>query len=164
MYASTILHLFRQRRPICTHIGTVEHTAAIIRPHHCKPAIQAKVCSSNQLRAATDLIPQCNLLVGDVSRGVAFHPRIHSRSNGHPAHGGWGRGAGMEKHFTFRQEQWFPSELDEMFQPQSQQPYCTLGWKAMAVTKSMCWKQHRHSFLEACQSRTVLSIDEERMK
>ena len=40
----------------------------------------------------------------------------------------------------------------------------TLGWKAMAVTKSMCWKQHRHSLLEMCHRRTVLSIDEESRK
>ena len=42
--------------------------------------------------------------------------------------------------------------------------WITLGWKAIAVTKSMCWKQQRHSFREMCQSRTVLSIDEERTK
>lgn len=28
----------------------------------------------------------------------------------------------------------------------------TLGWKAIAVTKSMCWKQQRHSFLEMCHN------------
>ena len=40
----------------------------------------------------------------------------------------------------------------------------TLGWKTIAVTKSMCWNVHRHSRLDMCQSRTVLSIEEERMK
>ena len=34
------------------------------------------------------------------------------------------------------------------------------GWKASAVTKSMCWKQQRHSRREMCQRRTVLSIEE----
>merc|ERR1719341_2313370 len=38
------------------------------------------------------------------------------------------------------------------------------GWKPIAVTKSICWKTHRHSFLEICQSRTVLSMEEVRMK
>lgn len=40
----------------------------------------------------------------------------------------------------------------------------TLGWKAMAVTKSMCWKQHRHSLLDMCHNLTVLSMDDERRK
>lgn len=34
----------------------------------------------------------------------------------------------------------------------------------MAVTKSMCWKQQRHSLLEMCHSRTVLSMEEESRK
>lgn len=40
----------------------------------------------------------------------------------------------------------------------------TLGWNAMAVTKSMCWKQHRHSRLDMCHNRTVLSMDEDSRK
>lgn len=28
----------------------------------------------------------------------------------------------------------------------------TLGWKAIAVTKSTCWKQQRHSFLDMCHN------------
>ena len=28
----------------------------------------------------------------------------------------------------------------------------TLGWKAMAVTKSTCWKQHKHSLREMCHN------------
>ena len=39
-----------------------------------------------------------------------------------------------------------------------------LGWKARAVTKSMCWKQHRHSRLEICHKRTVLSMEELKRK
>lgn len=40
----------------------------------------------------------------------------------------------------------------------------TLGWKAMAVTKSMCWKQHRHSLLDMCHNLTVLSMEEDSRK
>ncbi len=39
-----------------------------------------------------------------------------------------------------------------------------LGWKARAVTKSMCWKQQRHSRRVMCHRRTVLSIEELRRK
>lgn len=34
----------------------------------------------------------------------------------------------------------------------------------MAVTKSTCWKQHRQLGLLMCHNRTVLSMDEDRMK
>lgn len=34
----------------------------------------------------------------------------------------------------------------------------------MAVTKSICWKQHRHSLLDMCHNLTVLSMDEESKK
>jgi hypothetical protein len=40
----------------------------------------------------------------------------------------------------------------------------SLGWKAIAVTKSTCWKQHKHSLRDMCHNLTVLSIDEERRK
>lgn len=40
----------------------------------------------------------------------------------------------------------------------------TLGWNAIAVTKSICWKQQRHSLLDMCHNLTVLSIEEESKK
>ena len=33
-----------------------------------------------------------------------------------------------------------------------QEQWLTLGWKQIAVTKSICWKQHRHSDLEICHN------------
>src|SRR3954447_18110680 len=38
------------------------------------------------------------------------------------------------------------------------------GWNCIEVTKSLCWKQQRHSGRDMCHSRTVLSIDEDRRK
>src|SRR5688572_11584268 len=40
----------------------------------------------------------------------------------------------------------------------------SVGWKAIDVTRSLCLKVQRHSFLLVCQSRTVLSMEEERRK
>lgn len=34
----------------------------------------------------------------------------------------------------------------------------------MAVTKSMCWKQQRHSLLDMCHNLTVLSMEDESRK
>lgn len=49
-----------------------------------------------------------------------------------------------------------------------QKPFQTdrssLGWNAIEVTKSRCWKAHRHSDRETCHRRTVLSIEDERRK
>ena len=52
----------------------------------------------------------------------------------------------------------FPSKDPEM------KNWSFLGWKTMAVTKSMCWKMQRHSSLLMCHSLTVLSMLLVRMK
>jgi hypothetical protein len=31
----------------------------------------------------------------------------------------------------------------------------TLGWNTIAVTKSICWKQHKHSVLEMCHNLEI---------
>eukprot|EP01083_Nonionella_stella_P145800 457645_1 len=40
----------------------------------------------------------------------------------------------------------------------------SLGWKATEVTKSLCWKRHKHFCRDTCQSITVRSIDAESKK
>ncbi|ETN68222.1 hypothetical protein NECAME_05703 [Necator americanus] len=40
----------------------------------------------------------------------------------------------------------------------------TFGRNATDVTKSTCWKQHKHSLRDKCHNFTVLSIPQERMK
>ena len=52
----------------------------------------------------------------------------------------------------------FPSKLPD------KKNWSFLGWKQIAVTKSICWKQQRHSRLEICHNRTVLSMLEVRIK
>ena len=46
----------------------------------------------------------------------------------------------------------FPSRLPE------RKYWSWRGWKQMAVTKSMCWKQHKHSFLKNKKNNPLLSF------
>ena len=51
-----------------------------------------------------------------------------------------------------------------LLEPQVSQVIVTLGWNTIDVTKSICWKVQRHSLRDTCHSRTVLSMEDDKIK
>jgi hypothetical protein len=51
-----------------------------------------------------------------------------------------------------------------LLEPPVGQVIVTLGWKTIDVTKSICWKVQRHSLRDTCHSRTVLSMEDDKIK
>lgn len=134
-----------------THLGVIENAAPVVGTDDGIFAVLTEVGGGDEARLAVHLVPQGHLLIRNVPQAQLAVQRAAQEVP-----------VVLHRHTDTR----YPAALSSHRYVRSGRggSALTLGWKAIAVTKSMCWKQQRHSRRDMCQRRTVLSMDDDSRK
>lgn len=141
-------------RPSHSYLCVIENAASVVGADDGVFAVLAEVGCSDEARLTVHLVPQSHLLFRNIPQAQLTIQRAAQKIPVVLHH------TGTDIPHSLSQTRMVEVDTHTLARALA----LTLGWKAMAVTKSICWKQQRHSRLDMCHKRTVLSMDDDNRK